>query len=105
MIDIFCFFLNQKTAYEMRISDWSSDVCSSDLAPMIGYGAMLMEAFVAIMALVGASILDPGIYFTMNSPAAAIGTDAASAAAAVTAMGFPISPDLILQTEIGRAHV
>ena len=67
-------------------------------APLIGYGAMLMEAFVAIMALVGASILDPGIYFTMNSPAALIGTDPASASAAVTAMGFPISPDLIAQT-------
>ena len=67
-------------------------------APLIGYGAMLMEAFVAIMALVGASILDPGIYFTMNSPAAVIGTDANSAAAAVTAMGFPITPDLIAQT-------
>ena len=67
-------------------------------APLIGYGAMLMEAFVAIMALVGASILDPGIYFTMNSPAAVIGTDPASVSAAVTAMGFPISPDLIVQT-------
>ncbi len=73
-------------------------IASEADAPIIGYGAMLMEAFVAIMALVGASILDPGIYFTMNSPAAAIGTDAASAAAAVTAMGFPIAPDLILQT-------
>ena len=67
-------------------------------APLIGYGAMLMEAFVAIMALVGASILDPGIYFTMNSPAAVIGTDPAAVSAAVTAMGFPISPDLIVQT-------
>ncbi|WP_313808249.1 carbon starvation CstA family protein [Sphingobium sp.] len=73
-------------------------IASEAHAPMIGYGAMLMEAFVAIMALVGASILDPGVYFTMNSPAAVIGKDAASAAAAVTAMGFPISPDLILQT-------
>ncbi|WP_311268913.1 carbon starvation CstA family protein [Sphingobium sp. WCS2017Hpa-17] len=73
-------------------------IASEGHAPMIGYGAMLMEAFVAIMALVGASILDPGIYFTMNSPAALIGTDAASASAAVTAMGFPISPDLIAQT-------
>ncbi|WP_375186949.1 carbon starvation CstA family protein [Sphingobium yanoikuyae] len=67
-------------------------------APLIGYGAMLMEAFVAIMALVGASSLDPGIYFTMNSPAAVIGTDPASVSAAVTAMGFPISPDVIVQT-------
>ena len=73
-------------------------IASETDAPMIGYGAMLMEAFVAIMALVGASILDPGIYFTMNSPAALIGTDAASASAAVTAMGFPITPDLIAQT-------
>jgi carbon starvation protein len=73
-------------------------IASEAHAPMIGYGAMLMEAFVAIMALVGASILDPGIYFTMNSPGALIGTDAASASAAVTAMGFPISPDLIIQT-------
>ena len=73
-------------------------IASEAHAPMIGYGAMLMEAFVAIMALVGASILDPGIYFTMNSPAALIGTDAASASAAVTAMGFPITPELITQS-------
>ena len=76
-------------------------------APLIGYGAMLMEAFVAIMALVGASILDPGIYFTMNSPAALIGTDPASAAAAVTAMGFPISADAIAQAarEVGEHSI
>jgi carbon starvation protein len=67
-------------------------------ALFIGYGAMLMEAFVAIMALVGASILDPGIYFAMNSPAAVLGTDPASAAHAVTAMGFPISADTLVQT-------
>ena len=73
-------------------------IASEAHAPLIGYGAMLMEAFVAIMALVGASILDPGIYFTMNSPTALIGTDAASASAAVTAMGFPISADSIART-------
>lgn len=67
-------------------------------APMIGYGAMLMEAFVAIMALVGASILDPGIYFAMNSPAALTGGDPVSAAAAVTSMGFPVSADVLTQT-------
>ncbi|NLR70307.1 carbon starvation protein A [Novosphingobium sp. ERN07] len=67
-------------------------------APFIGYGAMLMEAFVAIMALVGASILDPGIYFAMNSPAAVLGNDPVSAAHAVTAMGFPISADTLVQT-------
>jgi len=66
-------------------------------APFIGYGAMLMESAVAIMALVAASILDPGVYFAMNAPAAVLGTDPASAAAAVTAMGFPISADTLTQ--------
>ncbi|MGQ3671869.1 carbon starvation CstA family protein [Xanthobacter sp. TB0136] len=61
----------------------------------IGYGGMLMESFVAIMALIAASIIDPGVYFTMNSPGAVIGTTPESAAAAVTAMGFPITPDTI----------
>jgi carbon starvation protein len=73
-------------------------IASETDAPLIGYGAMLMEAFVAIMALVGASILDPGIYFAMNSPAAVLGTDVSSAATAVTAMGFPISPEALAQT-------
>ncbi|WP_016745613.1 carbon starvation CstA family protein [Rhizorhabdus wittichii] len=76
-------------------------------APLLGYGAMLMEAFVAIMALIGASILDPGVYFAMNSPAAVVGTDPASAAAAVTAMGFPISADTLQQAarDVGEATV
>ncbi|UYY59343.1 carbon starvation CstA family protein [Sphingomonas sp. S2-65] len=73
-------------------------IASEGDATFIGYGAMLMESFVAIMALVAASVIEPGIYFTMNSPAAVIGTDAASAAAAVSAMGFPITPDLITST-------
>ncbi|MGV3481346.1 MAG: carbon starvation CstA family protein, partial [Sphingobium sp.] len=82
-------------------------IASEAHAPFIGYGAMLMEAFVAIMALVGASILDPGIYFAMNSPAAVLGADAASAAAAVTAMGFPIAPDMLTQAakDVGEATI
>lgn len=66
--------------------------------PFIGYGAMLMESFVAIMALVAASILDPGLYFTMNSPAALVGSTPESASAAVTALGFPISAQTIAET-------
>jgi len=72
-------------------------IASEKDAPFIGYGAMLMESAVAIMALVAASILDPGVYFAMNAPAAVLGTDPASAAAAVTAMGFPISADTLEQ--------
>ncbi|MFL6676193.1 MAG: carbon starvation CstA family protein [Massilia sp.] len=66
-------------------------------ARFIGYGGMLMESFVAIMALVAASTIDPGIYFAMNSPAAAIGTTAQSAAAAVSQWGFVITPDMLTQ--------
>lgn len=67
-------------------------------ARFIGYGAMLMESFVAIMALVAASTIDPGIYFAMNSPAALLGTTAESAAQAVSQMGFYITPEMLTQT-------
>ncbi|MBY0299012.1 MAG: carbon starvation protein A [Methylobacterium sp.] len=67
-------------------------------ARFIGYGGMLMESFVAVMALVSASVIDPGVYFTMNSPAAIVGTTPETAAAAVTKMGFPITPEAIQQT-------
>ncbi|MYM68255.1 carbon starvation protein A [Pseudoduganella sp. FT55W] len=67
-------------------------------ARFIGYGAMLMESFVAIMALVAASTIDPGVYFAMNSPAALLGTTAESAAQAVSQMGFYITPEMLVQT-------
>jgi carbon starvation protein CstA len=67
-------------------------------APYIGYGGMLMESFVAVMALVAASIIDPGIYFAMNSPAALIGTTAESAAQAISQWGFVITPELLTET-------
>ena len=67
-------------------------------ARFIGYGAMLMESFVAIMALVAASTIEPGIYFAMNSPAALIGTTAESAAQAISQWGFYITPDMLTQT-------
>jgi len=66
-------------------------------ARFIGYGAMLMESFVAIMALVAASTIDPGIYFAMNAPAAVLGTTAQSAAAAVSSWGFVITPETLTQ--------
>ena len=65
--------------------------------PLIGYGAMLCESFVAVMALIAATILDPAIYFAMNSPASVIGTDVASAAAALGQWGFHITPDALAQ--------
>ncbi|KLN96039.1 carbon starvation CstA family protein [Moellerella wisconsensis] len=98
-------------------------------ARYIGYGAMLMESFVAIMALVAASIIEPGLYFAMNTPPAALGItmpnlhelggpDGAMimaqlkdvtvhAAATVSSWGFVISPEQILQTakDIGEPSV
>ncbi|MEU6658309.1 carbon starvation CstA family protein [Streptomyces sp. NPDC046821] len=59
---------------------------------LIGYGAMLMESFVAVMALVAASVLDPGLYYAMNAPAGLLGTTVDSASQAVAGLGFTISP-------------
>ncbi|MDH6607426.1 carbon starvation protein [Streptomyces sp. SAI-208] len=59
---------------------------------MIGYGSMLMESSVAIMALVAASIIDPGLYFAMNAPAGVIGTTVDNASQVVTGWGYSISP-------------
>lgn len=67
-------------------------------ARFIGYGAMLMESFVAIMALVAAAALEPGIYFAMNSPAAIIGTTVESAVQTISQWGFHITPEMITQT-------
>jgi carbon starvation protein len=61
----------------------------------IGYGAMLMESFVAVMAMIAASILDPGIYFAMNAPAAVVGDSVQSASQAVTGLGFAVSPETL----------
>ncbi|MGI5457897.1 carbon starvation CstA family protein [Streptomyces sp. CA-249302] len=59
---------------------------------MIGYGSMLMESSVAIMALVAAGIIDPGLYFAMNAPAGVIGTTVDNASQVVTGWGYHISP-------------
>jgi carbon starvation protein len=61
-------------------------------ARMIGYGGMLMESFVAVMALIAACALTPGVYFAINAPASAIGATAATAADAVRHWGFTLDP-------------
>ncbi len=62
-------------------------------APLIGYGGMLMESFVAIMALCAAAILDPGVYFAINAPIGTLGGSVASAAEVVRGWGFSITPE------------
>jgi len=61
-------------------------------ARLVGYGGMLTESLVAVMALIAACVLTPGVYFAINAPASAIGTTAASAAAAVQHWGFTLDP-------------
>ena len=61
-------------------------------ARVIGYGAMLMESFVAIMALLSAAVMEPGVYFAMNAPAALIGADPAHAAQVISGWGFALDP-------------
>jgi len=76
-------------------------------ARFIGYGAMLMESFVAIMALVAASTIDPGIYFAMNSPAALLGTTPEAAAQVISGWGFHITPEMLVQTakDVGETSI
>ncbi|MFE2274635.1 carbon starvation CstA family protein [Streptomyces lavendulae] len=64
---------------------------------VIGYGAMLTESFVAIMAVIAACIIEPGLFFAVNSPAGVIGTTVQTASEAVTHFGFAITPDALAQ--------
>ncbi|WP_329741182.1 carbon starvation CstA family protein [Dyella sp. A6] len=89
------------------VSGWHSIIASGTTpkllanegqARLVGYGGMLMEAFVAIMALVAAASLHPGVYFAMNSPSAIIGTTAEHAAATISQWGFVVTPQDLIQT-------
>src|SRR5208282_2896241 len=88
------------------VSGWHSLISSGTTPKMIenenqirfiGYGAMLMESFVAIMAMIAASVIHPGVYFAMNSGAGLIGTDPAHAAEVITGWGFAVTPDMLTQ--------
>src|SRR5205814_7627549 len=76
-------------------------------ARLIGYGAMLMESFVAVMALIAACSLTPGVYFAINAPVAALGTTTQSAASAIAQWGFVVTPAELesLAKQVGEASL
>jgi len=76
-------------------------------ARYIGYGGMLMESFVAIMAMVAASVIEPGVYFAMNSPAAVVGGDVVAVAQTVSSWGFAITPEALqaVAKDIGETTI
>ncbi|MGH8659434.1 MAG: carbon starvation CstA family protein [Gammaproteobacteria bacterium] len=76
-------------------------------ARFIGYGAMMMESFVAIMAMVAATVLEPGVYFAINSPAGLVGKEAAEAVAKIASWGFPVTVEQMqaLAEEMGEASL
>jgi carbon starvation protein CstA len=98
------------------VSGWHALISSGTTPKMIeserqiafiGYGGMLTESFVGIMAMIGASIIHPGVYFAMNSGAGLIGTTAAHAADVVTSWGFTVTPDILTQTarDVGEMSI
>src|SRR6266403_1914231 len=70
-------------------------------APMIGYGGMLLESFVAIMAMIAAAALQPGVYFAINSPAGIVGADPVVATATISQWGFTVTPAEMAQLAEG----
>lgn len=73
----------------------------------IGYGGMLMESMVGIMAMICATILEPGMYFAINAPAALLGTTPETAAAAVQKLGFVITPEALtsMASQVGETSI
>ena len=72
---------------------------------LIGYGGMALESFVAIMAMIAATVLDPGVFFAINSPAGAVGIQAADAVAKISSWGFPVTTGQmsLLAQQMGEA--
>jgi carbon starvation protein len=74
---------------------------------MIGYGGMLLESFVAMMALIAATVLEPGVFFAINSPAGVVGKEAVDAVATISSWGFSVTVEQMqhLAEQMGEASL
>tara|TARA_B100000035_G_scaffold286426_1_gene270732 strand:- start:25689 stop:27701 length:2013 start_codon:yes stop_codon:yes gene_type:complete len=75
--------------------------------PMIGYGGMLLESFVAIMAIVAACVLEPGIYFAINSPAGIVGSEPSEVISKINSWGFSVTLEQMnqLASDVGESSL
>ncbi len=98
------------------VSGWHSLISSGTTPKMIeseghiafiGYGSMLMESLVAMMAMIGATVIHPGVYFAMNSSAWLIGSTAGHAAQTISSWGFTVTPEMINQIarDVGESSI
>ncbi len=71
----------------------------------VGYGCMVLESFVAVMAMIAACVMDPGVYFAINAPAGVVGRTADAAVATISGWGFPVTADQMsaLAKSVGEA--
>ncbi|MDO9393424.1 MAG: carbon starvation CstA family protein, partial [Methylotenera sp.] len=74
---------------------------------MIGYGAMLLESFVAIMAMIAATVLEPGVFFAINSPAGVVGKEAVDAIAKINSWGYAVTVEQMnqLASDMGESSL
>ncbi len=98
------------------VSGWHALISSGTTPKMIenenqiafiGYGGMLMESLVAIMSMIGASVIHPGVYFAMNSSAGLIGTTTTHAAQVISTWGFTVTPEVLTQiaNKVGETSI
>jgi len=71
---------------------------------IIGYGSMALESLVGVMALIAACVLDPGVYFAINTAAGVVGADPQTAVATITSWGYPVTAEQMheLAREMGE---
>jgi carbon starvation protein len=74
-------------------------------SPAVGYGCMVLESFVAVMAMIAACVMDPGVYFAINAPGGVVGKTAEAAVATISGWGFPVTADQMqaLAKSVGEA--